>query len=234
MTNPSPLAATATHNAVEGQEIASKSPPISTGALHVGVAAVGSVVMNPYPFCSTATHNAVEEQETALRPPPLSIFVGALHVGVAAVGSVEITTFPPRSTATQNVVVVAEHETLVSWLSKALSILAGAPQVGVEAVGSVVIIALPENVPAPLSTATHSEFDAHDTLVRSFGLSNGAWWSTSTGAAHDSPDAPAGPAPSPDIASEAHRHANAGIARHDNALAIIAIPTPFALNPAPK
>jgi hypothetical protein len=86
---------------------------IITGALQVGVAAVGSVEITAWPPRSTATHSLVVGHDTLTSPALwLSISVGALQVGVAAVGSVEITAWPLRSTATQSS--VEAHDTLSS------------------------------------------------------------------------------------------------------------------------
>ena len=60
-----PALSTATHNDVEGHDTAETPCPASmfSGALQVGVAAVGSVVTNTHPT-PTATHNDSEGHET--------------------------------------------------------------------------------------------------------------------------------------------------------------------------
>jgi RNase H-fold protein (predicted Holliday junction resolvase) len=81
---------------------------MEAGALHVGVASVGSVEITAWPLESTATQSDVEGHAMPVRAA-VSIDVGALQVGVAAFGSVEITASPVASTATHSD--VEGHET---------------------------------------------------------------------------------------------------------------------------
>lgn len=176
-------------------------PPIAVGAPHVGDAAVGFVVITALPASSTATHNDNEAHETPLSEF-VSMFIGALHLGVGPAGLVVTTACPASSTATHND--DEAHETPVSAFVP--SMFVGALQAGCAAAGFVVITACPAS-----STATHNELEAHETPLRRCGLENGGWWSTNTGAAHESRYARAAPTATPSIATakQAHtRHTN--------------------------
>ena len=81
-----------------------------SGALQVGVDAVGLVVVITLPPSSTATHRAVDGHEATTCAKLLSILCRRLHAGVAAVGFAVVRTAPRESAARQNELV--GHDTV--------------------------------------------------------------------------------------------------------------------------
>jgi hypothetical protein len=161
---------------VAGHDTPIREPltPTLAGALHAGVAELGSVVVIASPRLSIATHSEEEAHDTPvsgygfpLPSGPVLMVVGELQVGDAAVGSVEITLFPASSTATHSEIDghdtparLAGHD--VGWpqLSVALSMCA-ALHVPAPPVGLVETTAFPA-----LSTATQSDADGHEIPVK--------------------------------------------------------------------
>ena len=139
----------------------------ATGALHIGLAAVGLVVLTTSPCPSSTTHNDVDGHETPLPDSRLaSIFVDFLHVGLGAVGLVVIRALPSSSVTTHNDFDAHEAPTAVSPIREVL-------QAGCAAPGSVDMNAFPDP-----STATHSNVSVQDTPSRA------ALWSTPAGMLH--------------------------------------------------
>src|SRR3954451_14374877 len=100
-----PLSPAATHNDVEGQEIARNVlPPFTFAPLSDQTAPAGSVDQYTKPALSVATHNVVLGQEIAfIAEKPLTPTGSLVQPAGAPVGSVDVRTFEGLvpSTATQ-------------------------------------------------------------------------------------------------------------------------------------
>jgi hypothetical protein len=110
--NTLPAASVATHNALEGHEIAVSGviPSTFVGLLQAGRPPFGFVEVSTFPALSTATHNDAEGHDTPRTASVVLSIVATAHAVRPPVGLVDVTTSPNLSPATHSELVGHEMD----------------------------------------------------------------------------------------------------------------------------